>query len=180
MLKILIKKQIKELLSPFTYDKRKGKKQGAGMKVLFVIVFGYMFMVFGAMFFAASNELYPVLHETNLDWLFFALIGIAALALGVFGSIFSTYSELYVCGDNDLLLSYPIKPIHIVLSRLFIVYIRSFLFQLTAFVPALIVYFSTAKPGVLGVICTLLMMFMLSFVTLVITCFIGWLIALAL
>ena len=55
MLKILIKKQIKELLSPFTYDKRKGKKQGAGMKVLFVIVFGYMFMVFGAMFFAASN-----------------------------------------------------------------------------------------------------------------------------
>ena len=96
MLKILIKKQIKELLSPFTYDKRKGKKQGAGMKVLFVIVFGYMFMVFGAMFFAASNELYPVLHETNLDWLFFALIGIAALALGVFGSIFSTYRELYV------------------------------------------------------------------------------------
>ena len=77
MLKILIKKQIKELLSPFTYDKRKGKKQGVGMKVLFVIVFGYMFMVFGAMFFAASNELYPVLHETNLDWLFFALIGIA-------------------------------------------------------------------------------------------------------
>ena len=180
MLKILIKKQIKELLSPFTYDKRKGKKQGVGMKVLFVIVFGYMFMVFGAMFFAASNELYPVLHETNLDWLFFALIGIAALALGVFGSVFSTYSELYVCGDNDLLLSYPIKPIHIVLSRLFIVYIRSFLFQLTAFVPALIVYFSSAKPGVLGVICTLLMMFMLSFVTLVITCFIGWLIALAL
>ena len=37
MLKILIKKQIKELLSPFTYDKRKGKKQGVGMKVLFVM-----------------------------------------------------------------------------------------------------------------------------------------------
>ena len=37
-----------------------------------------------------------------------ALMGLLAILLGAFGSVFNTYSGLYLSKDNDLLLSMPI------------------------------------------------------------------------
>ena len=36
-----------------------------------------------------------------------ALMGLLAVFLGAFGSVFNTYSGLYLAKDNDLLLSMP-------------------------------------------------------------------------
>ncbi len=48
-------------------------------------------------------------------WLYYALMGLLALAFGVFGSVFSTYAGLYQAKDNELLLSMPIPPRRILL-----------------------------------------------------------------
>ena len=44
----------------------------------------------------------------GMGWLYFALMALLAMLLGAFGSVFNTYSGLYLSKDNDLLLSMPI------------------------------------------------------------------------
>ena len=44
----------------------------------------------------------------QVSWLYFALMGGLGLCLGAFGSVFNTFSSLYLAKDNDLLLSLPI------------------------------------------------------------------------
>ena len=41
-------------------------------------------------------------------WLYMALMGIVSVILGVFGSVFNTFSTLYQARDNDLLFAMPI------------------------------------------------------------------------
>ena len=41
-------------------------------------------------------------------WLYRALMGIVSVTLGVFGSVFNTFSTLYQAKDNDLLFAMPI------------------------------------------------------------------------
>ena len=50
-----------------------------------------------------------------MDWLYFTLMGLVAIFLGAFGSVFNTYSSLYLAKDNDLLLSLPI-PLRVIIS----------------------------------------------------------------
>ena len=54
----------------------------------------------------------------GMGWLYFALMGLMAMFLGAFGSVFNTYSSLYLAKDNDLLLSLPIPVRIIMASRL--------------------------------------------------------------
>ena len=53
-----------------------------------------------------------------MGWLYFTLMGLVAIFLGAFGSVFNTYSSLYLAKDNDLLLSLPIPVRVIIASRL--------------------------------------------------------------
>ena len=52
------------------------------------------------------------------------LVGLIAVFLGAFGSVFSTYSSLYLSKDNDLLLSLPIPVRCVMASRLLGVYLH--------------------------------------------------------
>jgi len=98
--------------------------------------------------------------------------------LGVFGSVFNTYASLYKSKDNDLLLSMPVPPSKILLIRLSGVYFMGLMYELIVMIPALIVWLQTAKVGVSGVICTLLIPLVLSFLILVLSALLGWLVAL--
>ena len=48
--------------------------------------------------------------DAGFSWLYFAVMGLMAIAVGIIGSVFSTYSTLYLAKDNDMLLAMPIKP----------------------------------------------------------------------
>lgn len=64
--------------------------------------------VIGGMFTLFSIGLCAPLHEAGLDWLYFTLFALVGVLMGVFGSVFNTFSGLYQAKDNDLLLSLPI------------------------------------------------------------------------
>ena len=64
--------------------------------------------VLGGMFAMLAKILCAPLHAAGLGWLYFAMMGLIAVLLGAFGSVFTTYSTLYLAKDNDLLLSLPI------------------------------------------------------------------------
>ena len=67
-------------------------------------------------------------------------MGLLAVLLGAFGSVFNTYSGLYLAKDNDLLLSLPIPVRTVIASRLLGVYLMGLMYSAVVSVPAVIVY----------------------------------------
>ena len=80
-----------------------------------------------------------------MEWLYFTIMAMVAIVLGAFGSVFNTYSSLYLAKDNDLLLSMPIPVRTILLSRLLSVYLMGLLYSGVVLLPAMIVYWVTVS-----------------------------------
>lgn len=100
----------------------------------------------GGIFALMAVGLCGPLVEGGMDWLYYLLVGLIAVFLGTFGSVFSTYSSLYLSKDNDLLLSLPIPVRCVMASRLLGVYLLGLMYAAVVIVPGVIVYWLTA-PG---------------------------------
>lgn len=105
--------------------------------IFFVFV---MTVVLGGMFTLLSFSLCGSLVEAKMDWLYFCLMGLLSILLGALGSVFSTYSGLYLAKDNDLLLSMPIPVRLIMLCRLLSVYLMGMMYVAVVLIPATVVY----------------------------------------
>ena len=178
MLKLLLKKQMMEIFRNYFYDPKKNRARSktgiVGYILLFVMI---MVGVLGGMFTALSIALCGPLSAAGLDWLYFALTGLLAILLGVFGSVFNTYSCLYLSRDNDLMLSLPIPVNALMTSRLLAVYLMGLMYSIVVILPAVIVYwFKTAISA--GVLCGgLLLMLLISVFVLTLSCALGWVVA---
>ena len=178
MIKTLLKKQMLESFSWLFYNAKSGKlRKGVGLLgniILYIAVFGLI----AGMFFVMALELCEPLVSIGYGWLYFAIIGMVAIVLGAFGSVFNTHSTLYLAKDNDMLLSLPIPASKILFARLSGVYLMGLMYELIAMVPALIIWFIYADLTVLGVIFSLLIPFVLSVFVLTLSCVLGWVVAL--
>ena len=177
MLKALFKKQFAELYRFFFQNRKTGKSRSKVSTALFTLLFVFLFGYLGFAFFMISMSFATKFIPAGLDWLHFALTGIIALALGVFGSVFNTYSVLYHAKDNEMLLSMPIPPSAILLVRMVSVYVLGLIYEAIIFIPAIIAY-AVAGGAPVNILFAVLGMIVLSFVILVLTCFLGWIIAL--
>ena len=179
MLKALFKKQFLEL-SSYYFRSKKRKKTGSAAGIAgFILIFLLLFVSLGSMFFMIAAQLCDPLLSVGLGWFYFTVMGIIAAVLGVFGSVFSTYTGLYHAKDNELLLSMPIPPSRILLVRLATVYVTGLLFEAIVMVPTLLAYWFAA-PGfsVLQLVLQILLILLLGLVILVLTCILGWVVAL--
>ena len=139
MFKTLLKKQLLEIGKAFFYDARKGRNRSKKGTILYIIFFFLlMFGYLGGLFGVVSHSLAAPLAGAGMGWLYFLILGGIGLVLGIFGSVFSTYSTLYMAKDNDLLLSMPIPIRYILISRLATVFVTDVLFTI-------VVLFSTRK-----------------------------------
>ena len=75
----------------------------------------------------------------GVDWLFFSFAAVMCFGLMFIGSVFAAKAQLYEARDNDLLLSLPIKPSHILLSRLFMLLAINLILNVLVAIPALLV-----------------------------------------
>ena len=178
MTKALFKKQMMEVFSWVYRNKKSGKNRSKQGLAAYILLYLFIFAFLGGVFYKVADMLCTPLAAAGLGWLFFALMGLIAVALGVFGSVFSTYSSLYLAKDNDLLLSMPVPPAKILLVRLSGVYAMGLLYELIVMIPTVIVYFMSVPVGVLGIIFTLLIPFVLSVLVLTLSCLLGWVVAL--
>ena len=175
MLKILLKKQLYELNSSFFYDRKKGKARAKSTSILFIVLYALlMIVVIGGMFAAMSFMLCKPFVGLGLDWLYFDMMTLMALFLGVFGGVFNTYSSLYKAKDNDLMLSLPVPTKYILLSRLMGVYLMGLMFSAVVMLPAIIVYFIVAKPAFAGVFGSILLTILVSVFVFILSCLLGW------
>lgn len=130
MLKLLVKKQITEIFRSYFYDQKKNRKRSTGSTIAFFVMFGLLMVVLlGGMFTLLSLALCFSLVSAGMGWFYFTIMTLLALLLGVFGSVFNTYSSLYLSKDNDLLLSLPIPTGCIIASRLLSVYLMGLVFR---------------------------------------------------
>ncbi len=177
MIKALLKKQMTEVFSWVFMDaKKKARRTGKGM-VGFLLLYAALILYLGAMVFMMAKFLCEALVPLGLTWFYFAIMGLLALALGVFGSVFNTYASLYLAKDNDTLLAMPIPPYAILFARLAGVYMTGLFFELIVMLPATLAWFLYGSPTVLGAIFALLIPFVLSFLVLSLSCLLGLLVA---
>lgn len=165
------------MFKSFFYNQKTNEKRSAGSVALYISLFVFStVIVLGGMFTALALLLCSSLAAMDLSWLYFALFSIIAILIGIFGSVFNTYSGLYLSKDNDLLLSMPI-PVHaIMISRLLGVYLMGLMFSGIVILPAVAVY-SFVKFSVLSLIGGIILIFLISLIVLILSCLLGWVIA---
>lgn len=178
MLKLLLKKQLFEIFSPYFYDAKKNKTRSKISTVLYFALFALLIVgLLGGIFTFLSVKLCQPLASAGLGWLYFALMGLIAVLLGAFGSVFNTYAGLYLPKDNDLLLSMPIPVSTLVASRLFSVYLMGLMYSAVVILPAVIVYWVTAGMTLPAVLGGIFLTVLISVFVLVLSCVLGWVVA---
>ncbi|MGN0612956.1 MAG: hypothetical protein ACI4JB_03570 [Porcipelethomonas sp.] len=177
MFKALLKKQLLEMTS-FIYQNRKnGGKRSKAALIGYAILLIYAFGVIGVMFFMMCNSICDQYFDAGFGWLYFALIGIMATGMGVLGSVFMIYSTIYQPKDNEFILSMPVPPLKVLISRLSGSYIMTFVFEAITLIPCYIVFFINRTFSPLDIIVGIVGMFLLPLLALSLACILGWLIA---
>lgn len=116
-----VHKQLSEIFRAYLYDAKKNKTRSKGATAAYIVLFVLIMAgMLGGMFTYLSLSICEPLSAAGMDWLYFALMGLIAILLGSFGSVFNTYSGLYLAKDNDLLLSMPIPVGVIMTARLLV------------------------------------------------------------
>ena len=178
MIRTLLKKQLTEIFRSYFYNPKKNaarsKGKIIGMFVIFVLV---MVGLLGGMFGFLAWMLCKPLTAAGVDWLYFAILGPLAILFGAFGSVFNTYSGLYLSKDNDLLLSMPVPVRSILIARLLGVYLMGLMYSAVVCLPALIVYWITVGLSFSNLVGGLLWGFLLSLIVLALSCVLGWVVA---
>lgn len=178
MLRTLLKKQLIELNQNFFYDRKKGKGHSRLTSWLLIALYAFiMVFIIGGIFAALSSSLCGVLVNGGMGWLYFTILSLLAIMLGVFGSVFSTSAGLYQARDNDLLLSLPIPVRFIMAARLLGVYLMGLMFSAVVMAPAIIVYFTVVPITVSALIGSATLLIIVSLIVLILACILGWVVA---
>ena len=182
MVGLLVKKEMKNLFRTYFINQKSGKGFSKGRTAGFVCLFIFLMIILMAMFFGMSLMMVEPLVSGGIGWFYFAIMGMMSLALGVFGDVFNTYAMLYKAKDNELLLSLPIPPSKILISRMVVVFLLGMLYESLVFIPAIVAFWITGGAAYCNVALTiisqvLIYLFLGVFVT-TLTCVLGWLVAL--
>ena len=138
MLSALLKKQLQEIFRSYFYNAKQGKARSCASTVGYFAFFAVLMVgVLGGMFTYLAHSLCAPFAAAGMEWLYFTIMAMVAIVLGAFGSVFNTYSSLYLAKDNDLLLSMPIPVRTILLSRLLSVYLMGLLYSGVVLLPAM-------------------------------------------
>ena len=178
MLKLLVKKQLFEIFRSYFYDAKKNKARTKGATIGYIVMFVLLMVcLLGTMFGVLSNTMCGPLAEMGMDWLYFVIMGMIAVFLGAFGSVFNTYSGLYLAKDNDLLLSMPIPVRVIMTSRLLSVYLMGLMYSGIVILPAILVYWFTVPVTAGRILGGVVLLVDISLFVLTLSCALGWVVA---
>ncbi len=178
MLKVLLKKQMAEVFRSYFYNRKTNKARSKANSIVLFVLFAFlMIVVLGGTFTAVALGVCFGLTAASMGWLYFVLMSGIAIVLGAFGSVFNTYSGLYLPKDNDLLLSMPIPVRTIIISRLLNVYLLGMMYSGVVMLPTLIVYWIIAGATLSNVVCGIVLFLIVTVIVLILSCLLGWVVA---
>lgn len=174
MLKILLKKQLKEVGAFMFYDAKKGKRRTKGGIIGYSFLMAGIFVMMCAIFGGLASLFASTFFELNLGWMYYAFMGIVSVVMGVFGSVFNTFASVYLAKDNELMLSMPIKKSDLLIARLFGVYFLGTIYMLMVYVPTLIIGWVFGGFTLAGLVGQLVILVVLSLIVLSLSALLGW------
>lgn len=178
MLKLLVKKQLTEIFRAYLYDAKKNRARSKAATVGYLVFFVFIMVgIIGGMFTLLSLAMCRSMAEAGMSWFYFAIMGLMAILLGAFGSVFTTYSSLYLPKDNDQLLSLPIPVNTLIAARLLGVYLMGLMYSGVVVLPAIIVYWVTVSAAPLHLLAGVLFLLLISLFVMAISCLLGWVVA---
>jgi len=179
MIKYLIKNRLRSALGAMVGKGKGGavKKASAGRIVGFTLLYAYVIGTFLLLSSIVSFSLGAVLIPGGASWLYFSVFMIASFSIVFIFSIFETKSELFECKDNDLLLSMPIKPKDIVISRISVVLIYNYIEELIIMLPCIVSYSIFSRGDIIGVLGALVMSMLLPLFATAIASGVGYVVA---
>ncbi len=180
MFKTLLKMQFAELFGVMLGGSKKDKEKkrkgivAKGLLIaLYIFLLAMFFLIFFGVFFMLASSL-----QSDSTWFYFTVTALGSLLMCVLMSVFSTYTQLFVSRDNELLLSMPIPPRYIVTSRMVALLIFNFGMSLIVVIPAAVIYPFFHKVTILGAVGFAIEAILVPFVALAISAFLSYLFAL--
>jgi len=139
MLKALIAVRMAALKSWFFGGGRNKEAPSIGKMIGFGLLMLYSLGALGFMFWHYFSVMFEAFYPLGLEWLYYSMVSIALFAMMFLGTVFFAQAQLYEAKDNELLLSMPIKPVYILISRIFMLLVIGVFFSLPVVVSAIIV-----------------------------------------
>ena len=180
MFKALVKTRFAALgASLFIRGGGNAKKQQSKLKMIgFALLMLYACFAFMMMFGIYFQQIAKPFFVAGIGWLYFTLFWMTAFAMMFIGSVFVAKSQLYEARDNDLLLSLPIPPRLILSSRMFMIMILNFFFELLVAIPAYVMWVRAVPADFLQIAAFIVTVLVLPFLSMAISCLFAWLLAL--
>ncbi len=160
-LKALFRVRLASLKSSLTGANRSTRKRSKAQILGFAVLMLYTFGYFAFMLYTTFDTLAGPFSAMDLGTIYFALAALMAFALMFVGSIFSAKAQLYEATDNDLLLSMPVKPGEVLLSRMLLLLVMNLLFDLIVAGPAMLAWFQAAGFSLGSFLCSFAVLFVL-------------------
>lgn len=180
MLKALLRVRLRAMLAAF-FTRRGGSGSRAGKKrspVGYVVLLVYCLGAFGFLFYTSFSQLAVAYFPAGLGWLYFVMFSIMAFALMLLGSVFTAKAQLFEAKDNDLLLSMPVKPGRILLSRMAALLALDYLYEAVVAVPVLLAWLRYGEASAMGLVAFVLIVLALPLFSVAISCLFAWLLSL--
>ena len=179
MLRVLIKKELQQVwYQSFLRGGKAGKngkmRSRKGTAILWIVLAVYLLAIFAFVAWMAAEQF---LSLPGLGWLYYMLLGGAAILFGALGSVFSTYTTLYLAKDNDLLLSMPVPVRDVILSRLSTVYLMGLFYAGSIALPAAVVGLIRAGFSLSRLVGALVWVLLVTLIVLALSCLLGWVVA---
>ena len=178
MLKTLLRVRMAALLAAFTGQSRKRKSQTKGKAVGYALLMLYCFCAFVFLFYSSFSQLAEAFFPAGLGWLYFAMFAIMAFALMFIGSVFTAKSQLFEAKDNELLLSMPVPPGMILLSRMAALLAMNFVLELVVALPVFVSWLQYGETSGTGITAFVVIVLALPLFSLAVSCLFAWLVSL--
>ena len=178
MLKTLLRVRMAALLAAFSGQNRKRQAAAKGRSVGYALLMLYCFAAFIFLFYTSFSQLAAAFFPAGLGWLYFAMFAIMAFALMFIGSVFTAKSQLFEAKDNELLLSMPVRPGLILLSRMAALLVMNFVFELVVAIPVFAAWLQYGAASGAGVAAFFVIVLALPLFSLAVSCLFAWLICL--
>ena len=177
-IRALIKMQILSLFSNLFNAGRGGKKRGAAFKVLVALLAVYVVGALTSMIGLLFAGIRMAFASFGYEWLYWSFAGVVSVAMSFVFTVYIADTQLFNAKDNGLLMSMPIKPRHILLSRMFSLYLVELLFTLMVIGPVTVVYFVGNPFSIRVLVFCLMGAVLLPTLALALATAFGWLIGL--
>ena len=179
MIRVLFRKEIRELLSFYMYDRKKKQKRSKAALVGYLCLYAFVFISVAFSFFGMATLFAGSIAKLdNGGWIYFGIMSLMAILIGTVIDAFSAYSVLYKPKDQDILLSLPIKPGDLLLSKMISLYLLGFIYSACVYVPMCLAYDTMVEFNMVMFVTQFINLFSVSLLVVVLSCLLGYVVAL--